>query len=937
VRYVICALLLTAALTPVQWDAESADGTGDGHWLCGFPVYELYAAHSRASSRYLAASGEHADIYVESGHPTQAQIDDLLDEFDHVIWPNITRVFGNISRNRITIVLKEIDGPYGIGGYYVPGGWSIYIDVADLSRDGHEIAAHEFQHLIHDKHDGDEDLWVNEGMSMMAMHVLYHNTSGSSLPSYIRAFENNHDNSLTEFDNTMTDYGQVYVFMEYIYEHYGGEEVLRNIVDNPLNGIDGIVDTLNSMGYSTDFTSVFMRWTAANMLDETVAANGTYGYREIDINIEPDVRHANYPLHFGGSVEAWAADYIMFENGTGLSLVVDFMGDYQEFAPQLVLLDNVTVLRMDITGVATWEGVVHRFGTSIRHVALITTSLSTGGDYNYTADLRDMVPPLTAVHISPEEPDGENGWYVSVPEIWFGVSEDADTYFWWDSGMEEMYCTYCSPPVVPVPPQGVHTLHYYSVDLAGNREDVKNITLMVDSIPPWTEVITDPAEPDGENGWFVSDVVVYLTAHDAEVTYHSLDGGEYAVWNTSLHLSEGVHTLRYYSVDQAGNEEEVNSTVIKVDRTPPECGLTVYPEVPNGRAGWYVTQPLVSLDVPPGATGYYQWDEGKVSEYITYITVPQGIHTLHYWAVDEAGNTGDAGSWTVMLDTDVPSAEVYVAPDEPDGADGWYTTLPRIYMSTQSDADVMYRWEYESSFHRYRDYLVPEEGEHTLYYYAVDRAGNREDTRSISLRVDTVPPELRADVFGSGSGEWYHETPEIRFTHEGELYCAWDGEEYTRCPDSMHALEGKHVLRYYAADQAGNRAEVQSLTLWVDTQDPEVALEMPLVAAEDSPVQFVVHAEDENGLVSCRLDYGDGFHDQCGNTTHTYASGGIFTVSIRAEDASGRVRTLERVITVEAKQVYSEKGAVLNPELAIIAVLTGVLVVLAYKKSRPEG
>ena len=81
----------------------------------------------------------------------------------------------------------------------------------------------------------------------------------------------------------------------------------------------------------------------------------------------------------------------------------------------------------------------------------------------------------------------------------------------------------------------------------------------------------------GENGWYLSDVAVTLDAVDDESgvqnTYFALDGAATST-GTSLTIStEGLHALRYYSTDNAGNIEEATSTVIKVDKTAPEATL----------------------------------------------------------------------------------------------------------------------------------------------------------------------------------------------------------------------------------------------------------------------------------------------------------------------------------------------------------------------------
>ena len=85
----------------------------------------------------------------------------------------------------------------------------------------------------------------------------------------------------------------------------------------------------------------------------------------------------------------------------------------------------------------------------------------------------------------------------------------------------------------------------------------------------------------GANGWYVSDVLVSLSAKDNDggvgvfKTEYSLDNG--AAWNTYgspiTFNTEGVNNLLYRSEDYVGNLEEAKSLAIKIDKTPPEAKI----------------------------------------------------------------------------------------------------------------------------------------------------------------------------------------------------------------------------------------------------------------------------------------------------------------------------------------------------------------------------
>ncbi len=87
------------------------------------------------------------------------------------------------------------------------------------------------------------------------------------------------------------------------------------------------------------------------------------------------------------------------------------------------------------------------------------------------------------------------------------------------------------------------------------------------------------------NTWYTSDITVTLTATDnengsgIEKTEYSLDNG--TTWNTYtipfLVTAEGTTTFQYFSTDKAGNQEEIKTQAIQIDKTAPEAKITFNP------------------------------------------------------------------------------------------------------------------------------------------------------------------------------------------------------------------------------------------------------------------------------------------------------------------------------------------------------------------------
>jgi hypothetical protein len=111
------------------------------------------------------------------------------------------------------------------------------------------------------------------------------------------------------------------------------------------------------------------------------------------------------------------------------------------------------------------------------------------------------------------------------------------------------------------------TVYYRSTNGAGIMEAEKSCVVMIDTSRPTT---TDDA-PSGPQS---STVTVHLTCHDTfsgpGQTWYQVDGGSWTSGNTVVvaapanHANDGVHTIRYYSIDNAGNVE-VGYRVCSVD------------------------------------------------------------------------------------------------------------------------------------------------------------------------------------------------------------------------------------------------------------------------------------------------------------------------------------------------------------------------------------
>jgi len=109
---------------------------------------------------------------------------------------------------------------------------------------------------------------------------------------------------------------------------------------------------------------------------------------------------------------------------------------------------------------------------------------------------------------------------------------------------------------------------------------VDNISIQgkVDNAGPEVVATLSPAEPDGNNDWYVSPVTVTLTATDdvkVDTIYYRIDGGVWLTYTAPVTINvDGQHTVDYYAVDTVGNEGEHGSVSFKIDLTAPTGSIT---------------------------------------------------------------------------------------------------------------------------------------------------------------------------------------------------------------------------------------------------------------------------------------------------------------------------------------------------------------------------
>ncbi|MBC7221883.1 right-handed parallel beta-helix repeat-containing protein [Candidatus Bipolaricaulota bacterium] len=127
---------------------------------------------------------------------------------------------------------------------------------------------------------------------------------------------------------------------------------------------------------------------------------------------------------------------------------------------------------------------------------------------------------------------------------------------------------------------------------------------------------------------------------------------------------------------------------------------------------------------------------------------------------------------------------------------------------------------------------LPDKAMVRMEYFAVDKLGNREPTKTLTIYLDIHPPVTRIIAgdphYLAPDGKlWITSRTPIELRSEdasgvANIFYRIDGGDWRHYtgPFTIPGPEGPHKVEYYAIDAYGNREEVQSAVLWKDDSAP---------------------------------------------------------------------------------------------------------------------
>jgi hypothetical protein len=408
-----------------------------------------------------------------------------------------------------------------------------------------------------------------------------------------------------------------------------------------------------------------------------------------------------------------------------------------------------------------------------------------------------------------------------------------------------------------------------TTDKADNSATVDSTAVNIDRTAPTTGA-NAPA------GWNNSSVTVSLDAHDGlsgvGATYYTVDGGAQYTGSSLTISAEGIHTLKYWSVDQAGNVEAAHTTTVKIDLTKPTIGHTVTP-APNA-AGWNKTSVTVAYQCSDALSGVASC---AAPVDVTTDGLDQAVPGT---AVDNAGNSQNDNA-KVSIDTVKPT--ISGAPDRAANGNGWYA------------ADVTVSYTCADALSGVADCAPPatlgEGAAQTAKGTATDTAGNAAGATVGPINIDETAPTLTgAPTTAPNAAGWYNGDVTIKWAAADAL----SGIDGPAPADTTITSEGVgRTASASVSDLAGNTTSATSAPVKIDRTAPSTTVS-DVSDWSNSAVTVKLTADDNLSGVAVTHYQLDGAPIADGNSV-TIDTEGVHTLQVWSVDVAGNVEPQKNV------------------------------------------
>jgi len=304
-------------------------------------------------------------------------------------------------------------------------------------------------------------------------------------------------------------------------------------------------------------------------------------------------------------------------------------------------------------------------------------------------------------------------------------------------------------------------VQYYSVDKVGYFNKPATVEFTVDLTAPQTK---SSVENNYIDNILSKDTKIVLSSNDnssgVKKTYYKFDNSSsFSIYVGKINiqsLSNGYHTISYYSVDNVENKEELKKYEFYYDKEAPKPDIAIRGALHKEGATEYVSaQSLITFSATDDKSQVknIKYSINTNNNYTTYenpfpISLETGPFSITYYSEDKLGNKSNNKQKKYMMDLVPPVTKFKMSGDYySQNTTIWINKDTKINLqATDAHAgvsEIFYVVGEDQPTSFTTDFQVAKEGNFLCRYWAVDNVNNREGDNILLFITDNAAPEIK--------------------------------------------------------------------------------------------------------------------------------------------------------------------------------------------------
>ena len=391
----------------------------------------------------------------------------------------------------------------------------------------------------------------------------------------------------------------------------------------------------------------------------------------------------------------------------------------------------------------------------------------------------------------------------------------------------------------------------------------------------------------------------------------NVSSGEWAEFDvTAAITSDGVYSFGmtttssdsvFYSSKEGGNPPQL---VIQVQSLPTDPPTAAFSGAPTTG-----TAPLTVnfSDQSTGGPTSWAWDFGdgntSTAQNPSHTYATPGVYTVSLMATNSAGSDTATQVDYITVNAPPPPTAAF------NGTPTTGTAPLTVNFSDQSTGSpTSWAWDFGdggTSAQQNPSHTYATPGVYTVSLTATNSAGSDTATRVDYITVNAPPPPTAAF---NGTPTTGTAPLTVNFSDQtigGPTSWSWDfGDGNTSTaqnPSHTYATPGVYTVSLTATNSAGSDTATQVDYITVTAPPPPTAAFNGTPTTGTAPLTVNFSDQTTGGPTSWAWDFGDGNTSTAQNPSHTYATPGVYTVSLMATNSAGSdTATQVDYITVNA-------------------------------------